>query len=70
MITKLAAVIISFIATVIVFGNSAFAQGVYVSGTVGSDLSWPNCNTKLASIICPECSAKFDEAMVRRSIFN
>ena len=39
----------SLLAGVIIFGSSAFAQGIYVSGTVGSDISWPNCSSRIAN---------------------
>ena len=46
---KLIAIISSALAIIVLFGSSAFAQGIYISGTVGSDISWPNCNTKIAT---------------------
>lgn len=30
----------------LIFGNTVLAQGIYAPGTVGSDVSWPNCNAK------------------------
>lgn len=32
---------------IILFNGSALAQGVYVSGSVGVDISWPNCSAKI-----------------------
>ena len=43
------AVIGSVLAGIVLFGSSAFAQSIYVSGTVGSDISWPNCNSRLTT---------------------
>jgi hypothetical protein len=31
------------LSTVLILGSSAFAEGVYPSGSVGNDVSWPNC---------------------------
>lgn len=28
------------------FGSTALAQGIYTSGTVGNDVSWPNCSAR------------------------
>lgn len=39
----------SLIASLFLFGSSVFAQGIYTSGTVGVDISWPNCSAKLAT---------------------
>ena len=46
---KLSAFISSILLSVFLLGSSAFAQGVYISGTVGNDISWPNCSSKIAS---------------------
>jgi len=42
---KLVVIISSTIVSLVFFSSSAFAQGMYIAGTVGSDVSWPNCNT-------------------------
>src|SRR6266576_3205893 len=44
--TKLIASITSLFAGLLLFGSTAWAQGVYTSGTVGTDVSWPNCSVK------------------------
>lgn len=46
---KLLAIISSALASVVLFGSTAFAQGIYIPGTVGSDISWPNCSAKISS---------------------
>ncbi|HEY4964675.1 MAG TPA: hypothetical protein VIH90_08365 [Candidatus Saccharimonadales bacterium] len=46
---KLPVIITSALAAIVLFGGSVFAQGIYVSGAVGSDISWPNCNSKITS---------------------
>jgi hypothetical protein len=33
----------------VLFGSSASAQGIYISGTVGNDISWPNCTARISS---------------------
>lgn len=43
---KFVAVFSLFLASLILFGSSAMAQGIYTSGTVGVDVSWPNCSAK------------------------
>ncbi len=45
--TKLVAIISLLLSSVVLFGSSAMAQGIYTSGTVGTDVSWPNCNARL-----------------------
>ena len=47
------AIFISVIASSLLLASPAMAQGVYTSGAVGSDISWPNCSSK------PPKSAKF-----------
>lgn len=44
----LAAIAVAVIG-VVVFTGAASAQGVYVSTSVGSDMSWPNCNARVPS---------------------
>ena len=51
--TKLITSFSSLLATAVLFGSTAMAQGVYTSGTVGNDVSWPNCSAK------PPSSAAF-----------
>jgi hypothetical protein len=46
---KLLAIFSSTLASLILFGSSAFAQGIYISGTVGNDISWPNCSSKIST---------------------
>jgi hypothetical protein len=46
---KLSAIAGSTLVGLVLFGSSAFAQGIYSPGTVGSDISWPNCNAKIAT---------------------
>ena len=46
---KLIAIIGSTLASLVLFGSSAFAQGIYISGTVGNDISWPNCTSKVST---------------------
>ena len=46
---KLSAFISSMLLSVFLLGSSVFAQGIYVSGTVGNDISWPNCSSRIAS---------------------
>ena len=43
---KLVTFFSSLLLGVLIFGSTALAQGVYTSGTVGNDVSWPNCNAK------------------------
>jgi len=45
--TKLVAVLSLILSSIVLFGSSALAQGIYASGTVGTDVSWPNCSTRL-----------------------
>jgi hypothetical protein len=47
--TKLLAIIGSTFVSLVFFSSSAFAQGIYIPGTVGSDISWPNCSTRIPS---------------------
>ena len=44
--TRLLAFFGSLLVSVLVFGSIALAQGAYTSGTVGNDVSWPNCSAK------------------------
>ncbi len=44
--SKFLALLFLVAASILVFGSSAFAQGAYVSGSVGNDVSWPNCSAK------------------------
>ncbi len=37
----------SLTAGILLFGSSALAQGIYNSGTLGVDVSWPNCSAKI-----------------------
>ena len=46
---KLLTILGSLLAGIVLFGSSAFAQGIYVSGTIGNDISWPNCNSRLTT---------------------
>jgi len=46
---KILAIVSSTLAAIVLFGSTALAQGIYVSGTIGSDVSWPNCTTKLST---------------------
>jgi hypothetical protein len=46
---KLLAIISSTLASIVLFGSSASAQGIYITGSVGNDISWPNCSSKIAS---------------------
>lgn len=43
---KLGAFFSLAIVGVLILGNIALAKGIYTSGTVGNDVSWPNCNAK------------------------
>lgn len=36
--------------TLLIFSATAAAQGQYVSGTTGVDISWPNCTTTIPSV--------------------
>lgn len=42
--------VVSFATTFIVIGGIAAAQGQYVAGSVGVDVSWPNCSTAVPSV--------------------
>lgn len=44
--TKFITVVSLLLASVMLLGSTALAQGVYTSGTVGNDVSWPNCNAR------------------------
>lgn len=44
---KLVTFFSSLLVSVLMFGSTTLAQGVYTSGTVGNDVSWPNCSAKL-----------------------
>jgi len=46
---KLTTIVSSILASMILFGSSALAQGIYTSGTVGVDISWPNCIAKVST---------------------
>ena len=39
----------SIVASLLLFGSSAFAQGIYTSGNVGTDVSWPNCSASISA---------------------
>jgi hypothetical protein len=43
---KLSSLILTLVAIVFATGTAA-AQGQYVSGTVGTDVSWPNCSSRI-----------------------
>lgn len=47
--TRFLTIIGSVIAGLILFGSSASAQGIYIPGTVGNDISWPNCSSKIST---------------------
>ncbi len=36
--------------TLFTVGGSALAKGIYTSGTVGNDVSWPNCSARLSTV--------------------
>jgi hypothetical protein len=48
--TKFISLAVGLLTSLLLFGNLAYAQSVYSSGTVGSDVSWPNCGTRLNSL--------------------
>jgi hypothetical protein len=47
---KIISSVASIFVGVLFFSSSVFAQGNYISGTVGTDLSWPNCSSTLTSL--------------------
>lgn len=46
---KLTTFLSTTITSMFLFSSSAFAQGIYTTGTVGTDVSWPNCNASISS---------------------
>jgi|ERR1035437_5999832 hypothetical protein len=47
--TRFLTIIGSVITGLVLFGSSASAQGIYIPGTVGNDISWPNCSSKIST---------------------
>jgi hypothetical protein len=50
MVKKLIFSIASLATSFVMFGGIAAAQGQYVAGSVGVDISWPNCSTRISNV--------------------